>query len=502
MTTEDKNTTADFENLQQEFPTLFAKSRTGRSCVQPQVDPMFDPSGFKGLLRDNPARLPEICEVDLVRHFVGLSNRNFGIDNGFYPLGSCTMKYNPKINDLTSNFPGFTELHPYQDAEECQGALQMMRDLEKMFSVIFGMNAFSLQPAAGAHGEFTGLLIIKKYLESKGQGHRNEMLIPDSAHGTNPASAVMAGFKTIEIKSNDRGLLDVDILRDALNTNTAGIMMTNPNTLGLFEEDVLEIADLVHGAGGQLYYDGANANAIAEIARPGDMGFDVIHLNLHKTFSTPHGGGGPGSGPVGVMEHLAQFLPNPRIIERDDGLLDWGDNPHSIGRMKMFYGNFLVLVRAYTYIRMLGAKGLRKMSEVSVLNANYLRTKISRFLDVPYNRTCMHEFVASGEKLAKETGCHTFDIAKTLLDYRVHPPTVYFPLIVKEAIMIEPTETESRENLDHFVEVMKTIVEKAKTDPDWLHNAPHYTPLRRLDDVLAARKPDVCFSDWSDDSCE
>lgn len=410
------------------------------------------------------------------------------------------MKYNPKINDITSAMPGFAELHPYQDVEDCQGALLMLRELADWFSKIFGMDAFTLQPAAGAHGEFTGLLIIKKYLESIGQGHRNEMLIPDSAHGTNPASAVMAGFKTIEIKSNSRGLVDVETLKSKLSENTAGIMMTNPNTLGLFEEDVLEIAKLIHDAGGQLYYDGANANAIAEIARPGDMGFDVIHLNLHKTFSTPHGGGGPGSGPVGVKKHLEPFLPNPRIYEREDGLLDIADHPDSIGRTKLFYGNFLVLVRAYTYLRMLGAEGLRRMSEIAVLNANYVRVKVAKFLDVPYDRTCMHEFIASGDKLANETGVHTVDIAKSLLDYNVHPPTVYFPLNVKEAIMIEPTETESKETLDHFVDVLKEIVDRAKTDPDWLRDAPHFTPVRRLDDVQAARQPNIRFSDWG--GCE
>ena len=493
---------AELRNLHQEFPTIFEKSKAGRTCLKPPDDSLFIPSGLDGMLRDTPAALPEIGEVDLIRHFVGLSNRNFGVDNGFYPLGSCTMKYNPKINDVTSAMPGFTDLHPYQDPEECQGSLAMLHELEQMLSTIFGMAAFSLQPAAGAHGEFTGLLIIKKYLQSIGQGNRNEIIIPDSAHGTNPASAVMAGFKTVETKSNERGLVDVEALKSHLSDKTAGIMMTNPNTLGLFEEDVLEIADLVHQAGGQLYYDGANANAIAEIARPGDMGFDVIHLNLHKTFSTPHGGGGPGAGPVGVKEHLAKFLPNPRIVVREDGLFDWEDNPESIGRMKMFYGNFLVLVRAYTYIRMLGAKGIRRMSEIAVLNANYLRTKISKFLDVPYNRTCMHEFVASGEKFAKETGCHTLDIAKTLLDYRVHPPTVYFPLIVREAIMIEPTETENRETLDHFVDVLQTIIERGKTDPEWLHGAPHFTPVRRLDDTLAARQPNVCFTTQPYDRCE
>jgi len=479
------------------FPNIFEKSRPGRRCLAPPDDSLFDPfeSDMKGLLREKPAELPEVSEVDLIRHYIGLSNRNYGVDNGFYRLGSCTMKYNPKINDVTSGLTGFTELNPNQDPSECQGALMLMKDLEEWLSLIYGMDAFTLQPAAGAHGEFTGLLIIKKYLQSKGQGSRREMLIPDSAHGTNPASAVMAGFSTVEVKSNDRGLVDLDDLRKKLGDGdgTAGIMMTNPNTLGLFEEDVLTISELVHKAGGQLYYDGANANAITEIAKPGDMGFDVIHLNLHKSFSTPHGGGGPGSGPVGVKKHLSGFLPNPRIVETEDGMLGLVNQPDSIGRMKVHYGNFLVAVRAYTYIRMLGADGLKRMSESAVLNANYLRAKISKFLHVPYDRVCMHEFVASGEPLAKETGVHTLDIAKSLLDYRVHPPTTYFPLIVKEAIMIEPTETETRETLDYFVDVLKTIVERAKSDPEWLHGAPHFTPVRRLDDVLAARKPDTRY---------
>ena len=493
MTNQSTETRMECEALHPPFPTIFEKSKEGRRCISPPDSSLLDESEFQGYFRASPPELPEISEVDLVRHFIGLSNRNFGVDSGFYPLGSCTMKYNPKINDLTSNLPGFTDLHPYQNYLDCQGALRIIKDLENWLSLIYGMDAFSLQPAAGAHGEFTGLLIIKKYLLSKNQHDRQEMLIPDSAHGTNPASATMAGFKVIEVKSNERGLVDIDSLKSKLSDKTAGIMMTNPNTLGLFEEDIVEIAKLVHDAGGLLYYDGANANAITEIARPGDMGFDVIHLNLHKTFSTPHGGGGPGSGPVGVKKHLEPFLPNPRIEEDEEGLLRWVYKPDSIGRMKLNYGNFLVCVRAYTYIRMLGSEGLKQMSQIAVLNANYLRVKISEFLKVPYNRTCMHEFVASAEDLAKETGVRTVDIAKALLDYRVHPPTVYFPLIIKEALMIEPTETETKETLDHFVKALKTIVETAYSNPDWLHAAPHFTPVRRLDDVLAARKPNVCF---------
>ncbi len=497
MTTESIDRTAEKGFIHEPFPTVFEKSKPGRSCVGTEDEFGFDPEPLADYLRKKPAELPEIAEVDLVRHYIGLSNRNFGVDSGFYPLGSCTMKYNPKISDVTSSLPGFADLHPYQNPSECQGALMLMKEFEVWLSDVFGMDAFTLQPAAGAHGEFAGLLIIKKYLQSKGQEDRREMLIPDSAHGTNPASAVMAGFKVVEVKSDERGLVDIDALKAKLGERTAGIMMTNPNTLGLFEENVVEIAELIHEVGGQLYYDGANANAISEIARPGDMGFDVIHLNLHKTFSTPHGGGGPGSGPVGVRKHLEPFLPNPRIVHDGEGLLKWADRPESIGRMKTFYGNFLVVVRAYTYMRMLGAEGLKRMSEAAVLNANYLRARISRFLEVPYNRTCMHEFVASAEKLARETGVRTLDIAKALLDYKVHPPTTYFPLIVKEALMIEPTETESLETLDRFVDVLETIVRMARTDPDRLHGAPHFTPVRRLDDVLAARKPNVRFTDRS-----
>jgi glycine dehydrogenase subunit 2 len=489
------NTNIEENCLHEAFPTLFEKSIPGRKCVQLADESCFKPELLEGYLREEPAALPEIAEIDLVRHYIGLSTRNFGVDSGFYPLGSCTMKYNPKINDVTSSMPGFLDLYPYQDPEECQGSMMLLKELEFWLSSLYGMSAFTLQPAAGAHGEFTGLLIIKKYLRSKGEAHRDEMLIPDSAHGTNPASAVMAGFRTVQVSSDERGLVDLNDLKSKISSKTAGIMMTNPNTLGLFEENVVKIAEMIHKAGGQLYYDGANANAITEIARPGDMGFDVIHLNLHKTFSTPHGGGGPGSGPVGVKKHLEPFLPNPRIEQDDEGLLVWLDKPESIGRMKTFYGNFLVLVRAYTYIRMLGAEGLKRMSEIAVLNANYLRARISKFIDVPYNRTCMHEFVASPENLTKETGIRTLDIAKALLDHKVHPPTTYFPLIVKEALMIEPTETESKETLDRFVDALKSIVETARTDPDFLRGAPHFTPVRRLDDVLAARKPNVCFTD-------
>jgi len=495
MTIKSIETTEESMKLHPPYPTIFEKSVTGRRCVKATDDSLLDKKELEGYTRETPLVLPEVSEVDLTRHYIGLSNRNFGVDNGFYPLGSCTMKYNPKINDITSGFAGFTSLHPYQDVEECQGALQLIKETEEWFSRIFGMHSFTLQPAAGAHGELTAMLIFRKYFQSRGEDNRTEMFIPDSAHGTNPASATMAGFKTVEIKSNDRGLVDVEALKEKLSENTAGIMMTNPNTLGLFEEDVLEIAKLVHDAGGLLYYDGANANAISEIVKPGDMGFDAVHLNLHKSFSTPHGGGGPGSGPVGVGESLAKFLPNPRIVEQEDGMLEFEWQPESIGRMKMYYGNFLVVTRAYTYLRMLGAQGLKRMSENAVLNANYLRARISEFLEVPYNRTCMHEFVASAEKLLKETGVKTLDIAKALLDYGVHPPTVYFPMIVHEAIMIEPTETESKETLDRFVEVMRMIVEKAKTDPQWLKEAPHYTVVRRLDDVRAARQPDICYRD-------
>lgn len=438
------------------------------------------------LLSDKALELPEVSEVDVIRHFTNLSNKNYGVDTGFYPLGSCTMKYNPKINEDMASLSGFASLHPYQPKETVQGALELMHNLDQMLSEISGMARVTLQPAAGSHGEMTGLMIIKAYHHNRGDHKRTKIIVPDSAHGTNPASAAVAGFEIVEIKSGLNGAVDIDALKAALNDEVAGLMLTNPSTLGLFETNIKLIADLVHEAGGLLYYDGANMNAIMGITRPGDMGFDVIHFNLHKTFSTPHGAGGPGSGPVGVRSDLVQFLPVP-VIEKveDQFILDY-NKPLSIGKIKNFYGNFGINVRAYTYIKTMGGKGLKEVSETAVLNANYMMHKLKTHYYLPIEQVCKHEFVLGG--LAEDTlEVSTLDIAKRLLDYGYHPPTVYFPLIVNQAIMIEPTETESVETLDGFIEVMIKIAEEAKVDPQLLKDAPYSTPVRRIDEAKAAR---------------
>ena len=439
-------------------------------------------------LRKSGPEMPEVAEVDIIRHFTRLSKRNYGVDFGFYPLGSCTMKYNPKINEDMAQLKGFTRVHPYQDEETVQGCLELMHRTDRMLAEITGMERVSLQPAAGAHGEMTGLMMIKEYHKSRGEMHRNRIIVPDSAHGTNPASAVAAGFNVVEVKSNKRGEIDVEALKPLANDEIAGLMLTNPNTLGLFETNIMEVAEIIHQAGGLLYYDGANANAILGISRPGDMGFDVVHLNLHKTFSTPHGGGGPGSGPVGVKKDLVPFLPVP-VIEYRKGryMLDY-DRPYSIGRVKSFYGNFGIVIKAYAYIMSMGPEGLRKVSEAAVLNANYLMKRLKNYFLLPYERTCMHEFVLSGEK-QKEKGVSTADMAKRVIDFGFHPPTIYFPLIVREAIMIEPTETESKETLDEFIDAMIKIAMEAVTDPDKIRDAPHNAPVSRLDEVNAARNP-------------
>ncbi len=431
--------------------------------------------------------LPEVSEVDVVRHFTRLSQKNYGVDTGFYPLGSCTMKYNPKINEDIARLPGFTQLHPYQSEETVQGALEMMAELSAALAEITGMEQVTLQPAAGAHGEFTGLMIMKAYHEHRGDSKRTKIIVPDSAHGTNPASAAQAGFEVVEIKSHADGSVDIDSLKAALNDEVAGLMLTNPSTLGLFETNIKVIADLVHEAGGLLYYDGANMNAIMGITRPGDMGFDVVHLNLHKTFSTPHGGGGPGSGPVGVRKDLVDFLPVPVVVKQSDRYaLDY-DRPLSIGKVKSFYGNFGVVLRAYAYVLAMGGEGLKAASEMAVLNANYMKEKLKKHYYLPIDRICMHEFVLSG--LGKDSQVSTLDIAKRMLDYEYHPPTIYFPLIIKEAMMIEPTETESVETLDAFVDTLIKIAEEAKTNPELLKSAPYNTQVRRLDEVKAARSP-------------
>jgi glycine dehydrogenase subunit 2 len=429
--------------------------------------------------------LPQLTEVEVTRHFTNLSLRNFGVDIGFYPLGSCTMKYNPKITEELANLPGFTKIHPYTPEDLCQGCLQIIYELEKLLCTISGMDRFTFQPSAGAHGELTALLIMKAYLRDKGE-NRNIVLVPDSAHGTNPASASMAGFTTIEIPSDERGLINPNILRKYINENTAVLMLTNPNTLGLFEKDILEISKIVHENGALLYYDGANLNGIMGYARPGDMGFDAVHLNLHKTFSTPHGGGGPGAGPVGVKKYLIPYLPKPLVdFDGEKYYLNY-NIPKSIGRVRSFYGNFLVLIKAYIYIRLLGDEGLRKTTEMAVLNANYLKEKLKDIFYLPYPSLCKHEFVLSGKK-QKEKGVKVLDIAKRILDFGIHPPTIYFPLIVEEALMIEPTETEDKKTLDYFIEVMEKINREIEEDIEKVKNSPFTTSVRRLDEAYAVK---------------
>jgi glycine dehydrogenase subunit 2 len=469
---------------------IFELSREGRKgyslpgCDVPKAS--LDSLIPEEYLRTCEPELPEVSEVQAVRHFVGLSQRNYGVDSGFYPLGSCTMKYNPKINEEVAGLSGFASVHPYQPEETVQGCLELLYKTDKMLAEITGMERVSLQPAAGAHGEMTGLMVIKAYHEHHGNKNRTKIIIPDSAHGTNPASASVVGFDVVEVKSDSRGGVDLASLRAAVGDDTAGLMLTNPNTLGLFDENIKEIANIVHKAGGLLYYDGANANAILGISRPGDMGFDVVHLNLHKTFSTPHGGGGPGSGPVGVKKELVPFLPSPMVELKEGKYRLEYDRPLSIGRVKSFYGNFGVVVKAYAYMRTMGADGLRKVSEAAVLNANYLLAKLKDYFTLPYDRICMHEFVLSGQK-QKDIGVSTLDMAKCLLDFGYHPPTIYFPMIVKEAIMIEPTETEGRETLDEFAGAMIRIAGEADSNPEKITGAPHNTIVGRLDEVKAAR---------------
>jgi glycine dehydrogenase subunit 2 len=440
--------------------------------------------------RTTEAALPEVSELDVVRHYTALSHRNFSIDEGFYPLGSCTMKYNPKINEDAARQAGFARLHPYAPDELVQGALALLWELEHMTAEITGMDRVTFQPAAGAHGELTSLLMISRYFEEKGE-RRTTVVVPDSSHGTNPASAAQAGYRVVEVKSDGRGNIDLAALKAALSPDVAALMFTNPNTLGLFEEQIQDVASAVHGVGAQLYLDGANFNAILGITRPGDQGFDVMHLNLHKTFTTPHGGGGPGAGAVGVRAHLAPYLPVP-TVERDGQrfMLDYS-RAKTIGKMRAFYGNFGNLVRAYTYMRTMGPDGLREAAETAVLNANYLLSRLRGAFDVPYDRVCKHEFVLSGRRQRDRYHVTTKDMAKRLLDYGFHAPTIYFPLIVEEAIMIEPTETESLQTLDGFVDAMLAIAGEAEADPDLVRTAPHETAVTRLDEVTAARHPDL-----------
>ena len=443
-----------------------------------------------GSLRED-LPLPELSESDVVRHFTRLSQLNFGVDLGFYPLGSCTMKYNPKVNEDVARLPGFARIHPYQPEESVQGALRLMYELESLLAEITGTDGVTLQPAAGAQGELVGMLMVRAYHRARGR-QRGLVIVPDSAHGTNPASAAMAGYNVATVKSDRRGGVDMDELRMLATEDVAAIMLTIPNTLGLFDENILEVTDIVHKVGGLVYCDGANLNALLGRVKPGELGCDIVHLNLHKTFSSPHGGGGPGAGPVAVKKELVPFLPVPVVGRRElDGrgefYVDY-DRPQSVGRVRAFYANFLVLVRAYTYIRALGGEGLRRVSEGAVLNANYLLSRLKGAYDLPYDRACMHEFVLSGRR-QKARGVRTLDIAKRLMDFGFHPPTVYFPLIVEEAIMVEPTETESRQTLDAFAEAMLRIAEEVERDPEQVLSAPHSTPVGRVDEVTAARQP-------------
>ncbi len=473
---------------------LSSPCRKAYSLPSPDV-PALDPSKVlpAGELRAKPAALPEVSEVDVTRHFTRLSQRNHGVDIGFYPLGSCTMKYNPKVNEAVVQYDGLANLHPYTPEELSQGALQLIYEMQEYLCEIGGFDAVTMQPAAGAHGEFTGLSIIRAYLDSKGQGHRNKVIVPDSAHGTNPASAVITGGEIVEVKSNERGGVDLEALKAAVDENTMCLMLTNPNTLGLFDENIHKIAEIVHQAGGLLYYDGANANAIMGYARPGDAGFDVCHFNLHKTFATPHGGGGPGSGPVGVKKEFADFLPVPVVAKQGDRYYLNYDIPKTIGRVKEFYGNFGVMVKAYAYIRSMGPDGLKRASEDAVLNANFLMKRLAKDYYLMYDRICKHEFVASGNWQKDRHGVKTLDIAKRLLDYGVHAPTVYFPLIVPEALMVEPTETESRQTLEMFAEVMSKIAREAETSPELILDAPQTTFVKRLDEARAARQTDLAY---------
>ena len=469
---------------------IFEKSNNvdGVNITNDDIKPIGISSEF---LREDKIGLPQLPEIEVMRHYKSLSDMNFCVESGMYPLGSCTMKYNPKVNEYLASLEGFSMLHPLMSDEDSQGALQLMYNLQEALKVITGMDAITLQPAAGAHGELTGMMVIKKYFESIGE-NRTKVIIPDSGHGTNPASAMMCGYQIVQVKSNDRGLVDVSDLKAILDKDVAAIMMTNPNTLGLFEEDIVEIADLMHENGSLLYYDGANLNAIMGYSNPAIMHFDVCHMNLHKTLSTPHGGGGPGAGPIGVVEKLKKFLPKPTIEFDGNKYYRNYDLPESIGKVKGFYGNFGVLVRAYAYVLMMGIN-LKNASADAVLNANYVLEKLKGAYDVAYDTRCMHEFVLCGEK-QKEQGASTLYIAKRLMDYGFHPPTVYFPLIVHEAMMIEPTETECKKRLDDFIEVMLKIADEIKSNPEIVTSAPHNAVIKKVDETQAARHPDLKYS--------
>ena len=467
---------------------LFEISKEGHGCdLLPALD-VPEASLQEKSRRGIPLPLPQLSETEISRHYTRLMKRTFGVNSGFYPLGSCTMKYNPRINEDMAALPGFTGIHPLQPEHTVQGCLEVLSETEKALCEITGMDAVTFQPAAGAHGELVGVLLIKAYHESREDTKRTKIIVPDAAHGTNPASATMAGYTVVNIPSNEDGCVDVEKLREVVGDDTAGLMLTNPNTLGIFDKNILEITKIVHDAGGLNYYDGANLNAVMGIVRPGDMGFDVIHLNIHKTFSTPHGGGGPGSGPVGCKEFLNEFLPVYQQVEKD-GRYAFSFPENTIGSVKEFYGNFLVVVKALTYIKTLGAEGIRDAAVQAVLNANYMQKKLSEYYDVAYDGLCMHEFVLTLQKIKDKTGVSALDVAKALLENGMHPPTMYFPLIVHEALMIEPTETESKETMDEAINVFKKIYDDIQSNPERLHEMPLTTPIRRPDDVTAARNP-------------
>jgi glycine dehydrogenase subunit 2 len=468
---------------------IYEKSQPGRRGGEPpRYDGLPRAEVPEELRRAEPPRLPELAEPEILRHFTELSTRNFGIDTGFYPLGSCTMKYNPRVNERLVALPGFAHLHPLQEEDGAQGALELMWRLQEILAEVTGLHAVSLQPAAGSQGELTGLMIMHAYFADRGEDEqRRKIVIPDTAHGTNPASVTMAGYELTPVRTDARGNIDVEDLRAKVDEHTAGLMLTNPSTLGLFDENIEEITRIFHRAGALMYYDGANLNAVCGISRPGDMGFDIVHINLHKTFSQPHGGGGPGGGPIAVRETLEPFLPVPAVVREGESFRLDDDRPKSIGKVRGFTGPFGVFVRSYAYIRTYGPR-LREMSEVAVLNANYLLARLKDTYDLPFDRLCMHEFVLSARTLKREHGVTALDVAKRLMDYGFHPPTIYFPLIVPEALMIEPTETEPKERLDDFCEAMLTIAAEAATQPDVLHEAPHNRPVTRLDEVKAAKR--------------
>lgn len=474
----------------------FEKSKSGRCGVSLPSNKISSKELLvpEAVKRNDTLLFPEMSEPDIIRHFINLSRKNFSVDTHFYPLGSCTMKYNPKINEWVARHPKFSDLHPFQPEGSAQGLMQLLWEFEEGLKAITGMDRFTLQPAAGAHGELTGMMIVRAYHAATGGEKRNKVLVPDSSHGTNPASAALLGYHVVEIKSNSRGRVDLEDLKAHLDDRVACLMLTNPNTLGVFEEDIVEVAKLVHKNGGLLYYDGANLNPLLGIARPGDMGFDVLHVNLHKTFSTPHGGGGPGSGPVGVKAALAPYLPYPLIEKSKGGYAFAKKSDRSIGRVKAFYGNIGVIIRAYAYLKMIGKEGLNAISEAAILNANYLKEKLKPYYRVAVDGPCLHEFVLSLSN-ASSKGIHAGDVGKRLLDFGVHAPTVHFPLIVPEALMIEPTETESKETLDQFIEAMRRIAQEIDNEPERVKNAPYTMPVRRPNDVLAARKPILTYRD-------